>query len=243
MDKLTFRAFSALLFSVCLTVAAGSAAAQTPTILFSGSSSSGSTISGSFHYLQTKKASSPSSGKFDFSGDRTDPYGISYVITTSGVSSTVSRSGPTELTSFILYDETYPKTLQVYVTFTGTTIGILAPTNTACLPNSLPPCAAFMAPLPTATGKFMLTANGSTTTFTISISGCIAEPSPSVAEFASPQSPIHAAPEPVYYAGPAPAPAYYAGSAAYAVSDICQPRPSCCLNRLFCRRSYCLSDR
>jgi hypothetical protein len=239
MNKLTFRTIAAVLLSGCLTVAVGSAAAQTPTIQFSGSSTSGSTISGSFYYLQTKKATAPNSGKFDFSGDTTDPYGLSYDIITNGVPNPVSKSGASELSAFTLYDETYPKTLQVYATFPGTTIGILAPTNSACSPNSLPTCSAFTGNLPT--GKFIITANGSPTTFIISVSGCNLEEREERRQFPSPQSPVHEGPAPlaIHYPDPAPLPAYYVGPASYAVSDVCQPRLSCGLTRLFCRRSYC----
>jgi hypothetical protein len=222
-----------LLLTTLLVGAPRPVAAQTPTLQFSGSSN-GWSISGYFFYTESKTCVPPNSGNFSFSGDKVDQYGLHYVITSPGSSTTVTEVG-TALKTFVLntmFNPTTKETLQVQATFGPVSVQILVPTNTPLVAANLPSCSVFTNPTPTTNGMFSQTVGPTVTTFPITVTSCSNVSPAVVSPTPSPQCPQPPSNVVYQYAAPATCPVY-----------VYQPRPACCLSRLFCGGSLRLGCR
>ncbi len=220
MAKSMFRYWRSLVLSGFLIGAAGTAVAAEPIVVsFSGSSTTGSTISGAFDYLQSHKPTSLNSGTFNFFGS-TDPHGIAYIITDPSTSLAAQGS---QCSVFIIQTLTAPDTFQLSVTYDATTILIDLPTSTALSGENLPDCSVFTS----TAGSLKQTVNGVVTKFSITVTSCGVE-----TLRRAPQTPQAHSYVYYVYSAPVTCPVY-----------ACQPRPTCSLPRLFCGRSLRMSCR
>ena len=207
---------SRFLLPVVLFVAVNRANAATiVTVNFSGTAtgSSHGTFQGDFQYDQSQLGSG---GTFPFT---TKFHAINYsgtsipselAINAACGSYTITTSG-TKFTLVVVA----PKA-------PATTVTIILPSLSALSASALPACSAFPGSPATNTATFKLT-GGTTFTGNITSITCPVQPAPAAPSM---QASVYAS----VYAYPAPqsVPVYYA----------CQPRPACCLTRLFARRSH-----
>jgi hypothetical protein len=249
MSKPMIRLMSHLLVAgISIGAASQTHAGQTITVNFSGQGEGTTlglaTFSGTFKYDQAQGGTSSGSGNtFSFTSS-TVVHSISYQL---GTSSPSSGSGLT-CQPFTINTSGYLFQLQAtpkVPTTTTVAITIPSPASLTSGTSSLPSCqtssGAGVFPSTALPGStFTVLANG-VMTFSGTITSLSCSPETHSAEITRPtsQAPQHlnAAVASAQYAPYLPeqhAPAQYAQ---YAPVYVCQPRPTCCVSRLFCRGS------
>ncbi len=219
MTKTMVRLGPTLLLSIFMIAATepASAAATLVKVSFGGTG-----FSGWFEYDDSLRDSTP--GVFNFQGSALT-HKICYTLSGgtcvpfSGIQCepyTITTTGGTK-TTFQL-NVTAPKS-------PSTQVVIVLPMGTTLSQTSLPPCSSF--PSTPNPGSTFTVSGGTTFTGAITTLSCttaataITAPTPQIPE------PVPVASYPVNeYPAPAPFPL-----------SVCQPRPACCLSRLFCRGS------
>ncbi len=205
---------SRFLLVAVLCVAANRADAQTVTVYFNGTGPNASTFQGSFAYTQSLLGSG---GHFSFT---TQFHEIEY--SGSSISGEPSCSGTTCSFNITTSGTTFTL-VSVCPKSPATTVTIELPCSVTLSPTSLPSCSEFVSSPPANTTKFTLS-GGTTYSGTINYVSCT-PPAPPV------HAPAQRVPYVYTYIAPEACPVY-----------ACQPRPACCLTRLFarlCHRNNC----
>jgi hypothetical protein len=198
-------------------------------VMFSGKSATGVLFSGYFEYDQSKPKASNYS--FNFNGSP-----LTHKICYSAGGATGTGSGPLSEPFTIVTSNTDSFQLKSTCQATGTSVVItFSRLNVTCTPTALPLCSSGTTPTFPSAGTFQLTG---TTTFsgTITWTSCTEAASVIACPCPPPTAVVIGHPVgggPVY--APVQAPVYAYSAPAPAPMVVCQPRPACCLSRLFSR--------